>query len=213
MGFGVIFFFYIIQVYILYLIFIIRILLFLQETRSCSVKSKRKWSTSRTLLRNKMLSGFSNQETIWGPSLWKNEGQEPAWMGGGTNARCGQGASPVAQLVKNPPVNAGDARDASLFPGSRRSLEDSMATHSRSLPLIELTGTRPVWTRGAMKLNASWGVTCLGPTRSLSRRISGHPPQGVDSAGLGWSRELASPSNSQVMQMRMVFRLHWAAGR
>ena len=41
-------------------------------------------------------------------------------MGGGTNARCGQGASPVAQLVKNPPVNAGDARDVSLFPGSRR---------------------------------------------------------------------------------------------
>jgi len=30
-------------------------------------------------------------------------------------------ASPVAQLVKNPPANAGDTRDVGLIPGSRRS--------------------------------------------------------------------------------------------
>ena len=30
-------------------------------------------------------------------------------------------ASQVAQLVKNPPVNAGDTRDVGLIPGSGRS--------------------------------------------------------------------------------------------
>ena len=30
-------------------------------------------------------------------------------------------ASQVAMVVKNPPANAGDARDAGLIPGSRRS--------------------------------------------------------------------------------------------
>jgi len=38
-------------------------------------------------------------------------------------------------------------------------------------------------------------------------------PQRVDSADLGWSRELASPSDSQVMQMQMVLGLHCAAGK
>ena len=34
---------------------------------------------------------------------------------------CGLWASPVAQLVKNPPVNAGDTKDTGLIPGSGRS--------------------------------------------------------------------------------------------
>ena len=42
------------------------------------------------------------------------------------------GASQVA-LVKNPPANAGDTRDASLIPGSGRFLEEEMATHSSIL--------------------------------------------------------------------------------
>ena len=37
-------------------------------------------------------------------------------------------------LVKNPPANAGDTRDAGLLPGSGRSpLEKEMATHSSIL--------------------------------------------------------------------------------
>ena len=39
-------------------------------------------------------------------------------------------ASQVALVVKNPPVNSGDIRDAGLIPGWRRSLEKGMATHS-----------------------------------------------------------------------------------
>ena len=36
-------------------------------------------------------------------------------------------------MVKNPPANSGDARDAALIPGSGRSLEEEMATHSSIL--------------------------------------------------------------------------------
>ena len=36
-------------------------------------------------------------------------------------------------LVKNPPANAGDTRDASLIPGSGRFLEEKMAPHSSVL--------------------------------------------------------------------------------
>ena len=36
-------------------------------------------------------------------------------------------------VVKNQPANTGDIRDAGLIPGSGRSLEEGMATHSNSL--------------------------------------------------------------------------------
>ena len=36
-------------------------------------------------------------------------------------------------LVKNPPANAGDARDADPIPGSGRCLEEGMETHSSIL--------------------------------------------------------------------------------
>ena len=36
-------------------------------------------------------------------------------------------------MVKNPPANVGDTRDTGLIPGSRRSQEKEMATHSRTL--------------------------------------------------------------------------------
>ena len=35
-------------------------------------------------------------------------------------------ASQVAQLVKNPPTNAGDTRDVGLIPGSERSLGEGI---------------------------------------------------------------------------------------
>ena len=43
------------------------------------------------------------------------------------------GASQVEPAVKNPPANAGDARDVGSIPGSGRSLEEEMATHSSIL--------------------------------------------------------------------------------
>ena len=43
------------------------------------------------------------------------------------------GASQLALVVKNPPANAGDIRDADSIPGSGRSLEEGMAPHSSVL--------------------------------------------------------------------------------
>ena len=40
---------------------------------------------------------------------------------------------PGGSVVKNPPANAGDIRDASLIPGSEDSLEKGTATHSSIL--------------------------------------------------------------------------------
>ena len=42
-------------------------------------------------------------------------------------------ASQVTLVVKNQPANAGNIRDVGSIPGSRRSLEEGMATHSRIL--------------------------------------------------------------------------------
>ena len=52
------------------------------------------------------------------------------------------GASQVALVVKNLPANAGELRDAALIPGSGRSLEEGMATHSSIL------AWRVPWTEG-----------------------------------------------------------------
>ena len=43
------------------------------------------------------------------------------------------GASQVALAVKNPPADAGDARDVGSILGSGRSPEEGMATHSSIL--------------------------------------------------------------------------------
>ena len=47
-------------------------------------------------------------------------------------------------MVKNPPANAGDVRDAGLIPGLEDPLEKEMATHSSilawAIPWIEETG-------------------------------------------------------------------------
>ena len=42
-------------------------------------------------------------------------------------------ASQVVQVIKNPLANAGNIEDPGLIPGSGRSLEDDMATHSSIL--------------------------------------------------------------------------------
>ena len=42
-------------------------------------------------------------------------------------------ASQVALVVKTPPADAGDIRDADSIPGSGRSLEEGTATHSSVL--------------------------------------------------------------------------------
>ena len=42
-------------------------------------------------------------------------------------------ASQVVQVIKNPLANAGNIEDLGLIPGSGRSLEDDMATHSSIL--------------------------------------------------------------------------------
>ena len=50
-------------------------------------------------------------------------------------------ASQVVLVVKNLPANAGDLRDVGLIPGSGRSLEESIATHSSILAWrIQWTG-------------------------------------------------------------------------
>ena len=41
-------------------------------------------------------------------------------------------ASQVALVVKNPPASAGDVRGAGSVPGSRKPLQEGMATHSSS---------------------------------------------------------------------------------
>ena len=43
------------------------------------------------------------------------------------------GASKVVQVVKSLPADAGDARDAGVIPGSGRSFEKEMTTHSSIL--------------------------------------------------------------------------------
>ena len=42
-------------------------------------------------------------------------------------------ASLVALVVKNPPANAGDIRDAGSIPGQEHPLEEGMTTHSSIL--------------------------------------------------------------------------------
>ena len=48
-------------------------------------------------------------------------------------------------MVKNLPVNAGDARDLSLIPGSGRYLEEEMATHSSILAWKVSWTVEPGW--------------------------------------------------------------------
>ena len=57
-------------------------------------------------------------------------------------------------MVKNPPLNAGEVRDASLIPGLGRSPEEGTATHSSILawrnPWTEEAGG--LWSIGSQSL-------------------------------------------------------------
>ena len=54
-------------------------------------------------------------------------------------------------MVKNIPVNARDIRDTAWIPGSRRSWEKGMATHS------SIFAWRLSWTEEPGELYSSWG--------------------------------------------------------
>ena len=62
-------------------------------------------------------------------------------------------ASKVALVVKNPPANAGDVRDVGLIPGSGRSLEKGVTTHSSIL------AWRIQWNEEPGRLYVVHGVT------------------------------------------------------
>ena len=100
-----------------------------------------------------------------------------------------------------------------------------MATHSSILPLTGHTCIHPTWTQRAMKLNASWGVTCLGATRSLSRQISGPTPRGLIQQILAgaenllhhqtprWCKCRWSSDYTELQGSRQVFWDDWLWGR
>ena len=51
-------------------------------------------------------------------------------------------------MVKNPTANAGDTRDTGSIPGQEDSLEEEMATHSRSL------AWKSPWTEESVKIQS-----------------------------------------------------------
>ena len=53
-------------------------------------------------------------------------------------------------MVKNPPVKAGDIRDVVSILGSRRSLEEDMATH------FSILAWRSLWTEEPGGLQSTW---------------------------------------------------------
>ena len=63
---------------------------------------------------------------------------------------------PGGTVVKNPPANAGDAGDVSSIPGSGRSLEEEMTTHSSIL------AWRIPWTE------EPGGLQSMGPQRVIN---------------------------------------------
>ena len=64
------------------------------------------------------------------------------------------GAFQVVLVVKNPPADAGNVREAGLIPGSGRALEEGMATHSSILawriPWTE--GPGGLWATGSQRV-------------------------------------------------------------
>ena len=62
-------------------------------------------------------------------------------------------------MVKNPPANVGDTGDMGLIPGSGRSLEEGMATHSSTLawrvPWTEEPGG--LQSMGLQRVGHDWG--------------------------------------------------------
>ena len=63
----------------------------------------------------------------------KSEGNLVMCQEGGTTRHITRLPSQVVLVVKNPPVNAEDTRDEGSVPGSGRSLEKDITTHSSIL--------------------------------------------------------------------------------
>ena len=63
-------------------------------------------------------------------------------------------ASQVALVVKNPPANAGDVRDAGLIPGSGRSAGGGHGSHSG----LQFTGSQRVGQMEPLSTCACMGV-------------------------------------------------------
>jgi hypothetical protein len=92
----------------------------------------------------------------------------------------------VALVVKNPPANAGDARDAGSIPGQEDPLEEGMATHSSVLawriPWIEETGG--LQSTGLQRVGHNWNDLLLFTASDLasipSQRNRGKQYNGKD---------------------------------
>ena len=88
------------------------------------------------------------------------------------------GVSQVALVVKNPPANVGDVRDVGSIPGSGRSLEEEMATHSSIL------AWRTLWKEGG----AWWAAVCGVAMLKSCSLLSASPQVCVPGTGLGCAR-------------------------
>ena len=74
---------------------------------------------------------------------------------------CDSNTSQMAQVVKHPLAKAGDARDSGSIPGSGRSLEKEMATHS-SMSWLESSMDRGAWglqSMGSQRVRYDWACT------------------------------------------------------
>ena len=78
----------------------------------------------------------SSEAHLWHPTILQVEEQVTPSSNEHT------GTCQVALVVKNAPANAGDIRDMGSIPGSRRSLEEGLATNSIIL------AWRILWTEG-----------------------------------------------------------------
>ena len=74
---------------------------------------------------------------LWGALQWSGDWARGCRPAPHLSVTCvsalGPWAPQVVLVVKSPPVNSGDIRDAGLIPGSGRSPEKEMATHSSTL--------------------------------------------------------------------------------
>ena len=77
----------------------------------------------------------------------------------------------VALVVKNPPANAGDVRDVSLIPGSKRSPGEGNGTPLQYSSLENLTD-RGAWQVTVHKVSKSWTQLKQLSTHSAARTLS-----------------------------------------
>ena len=103
-------------------------------------------------------------------------------------------------MVKNPPVNAGDVRNAGFLPGSGRSrLEEGMATHS------SLLSWRIPWTEepGGLQSTGSQSRTRLKQLSSSSSSKSKLDHHGAYQV-VQWMKNSPVVEETQVMQVQSL---------